>query len=73
MKDGSTHIATSKVTTLEHELRDDTVELGARVAEALLTRAQGAEVLGCFGDDVVIEVEIDASGLLCERVNVNTR
>jgi hypothetical protein len=34
-----TDIATSEVTTLQHELRDDAVELAALVAEALLASA----------------------------------
>lgn len=61
---GCTHVAAGEVTTLEHELGDDTVELGARVAEALLARAESAEVLGGAGDLVIVEVEVDAAGLL---------
>lgn len=34
-----------EVTTLEHELRNDTVEWGAGVAETLLAGAESAEVL----------------------------
>ena len=56
-----TYVATGKVTALEHELRDHTMELGARVPEALLAGAEGTEVLGGFGDDVVVEVEVDAA------------
>jgi hypothetical protein len=41
------------------------VELGALVAEALLAGAEGAEVLGRLGDDVVEEFEVDAAVLLC--------
>ena len=62
---GNTHVATGEVTTLEHEVRDDTVELGARVAEALLASAESAEVLDGLGDDVVEELEVDAAGALC--------
>ena len=58
-----TYVAAGEVTTLEHELGDDTVELGARVAEALLASAEGAEVLGRLGDDIVEELEVDAAGL----------
>jgi hypothetical protein len=57
-------VATGEVTTLKHELGDDTVELGARVAEALLTRAKGAEVLSRLGDLLVAEGEVDAAFLL---------
>lgn len=60
----TTYIAAGEVTTLEHELGNDTVELGARVAEALLARAEGAEVLDSARDNVIVEVEVDATGLL---------
>lgn len=49
-----TYVATSEITTLEHELRDDTVELGARVSEALLASAQSTEVLDSLGDDLFL-------------------
>ena len=62
---GSTYVATGKVTALQHELRDDAVELGVLVAKALLAGAEGAEVLGRLGDDVVVELEVDAAVLLC--------
>ena len=65
-----TYISTGEITTLKHELRDDTVEFGAGVTETLLASAQGTEVLSGLWDDVIVEVEIDASGLLCERVQV---
>lgn len=59
-----THVATGEVTTLKHELGDDTVELGARVAEALLASAESTEVLSRLGDDVVEELEVDAALLV---------
>jgi hypothetical protein len=62
------YVATGEVTTLEHELRDDTVELGAGVAEALLASAESAEVLSGLGDNVVVEGEVDAAAAGCERV-----
>jgi len=52
-------ISTSEVTTLQHELRDDTMEGGALVAESLLTGAESTEVLGGLGDYIVVEVEVD--------------
>ena len=60
-----TYVTTSEVSTLEHELRDHTVELAARVAEALLAGAESAEVLGGLGDDIVEELEVDAAGASC--------
>lgn len=56
-----THVLASKVTTLEHELGDDTVERGVLVAEAVLTGAELAEVAGGLGDDVVEELEDNAA------------
>lgn len=60
----ATYVATGEVTTLKHELRDDAVELGATVAEALLARAESAEVLDRLGDDIIVELKVDAAGLL---------
>lgn len=62
-KPPGTHITTGKIATLEHKVGDNAVELGASVAKALLARAQGAEVVGCPGHDLVVELEIDATGL----------
>lgn len=61
------YVATGEVTTLEHELGDDTVEGRVLVTEALLARAKSAEVLGGLGDILVEEVEIDATLLSCNR------
>jgi len=58
------YIATGEVTTLEHELGDDTVESRALVAEALLAGAESAEVLGGLGDDIVVKVEVDPTRLV---------
>ena len=57
------YVAASEVTTLEHELRNHTVELAALVAEALLAGAESAEVLHGLGH-VVVELEVDAAGTL---------
>lgn len=42
---------------LAHELRDDAVEGGAFVAEALLPGAEGPEVLRGFGDHISVELQ----------------
>jgi len=59
-------VATGEVTALKHELRDDTVELAALVAEALLAGAERTEVLGGLGDDVVEELKVDAARALLD-------
>lgn len=50
-----------EVTTLEHELGDDTVEDRATVALALRQLAELTEVLGRLGDIRLVEVEVDAA------------
>jgi hypothetical protein len=56
-------VATGEVTTLEHEIGDDTVEGRALVAEAVLASAELLEVAGGLGDDVVVELEVNAASL----------
>lgn len=60
-----TDVTTGEVTTLKHEIRDDAVERGALVAEALLAGAESAEVLSSLRDDGVVELEVDAAALDC--------
>ena len=50
-------VVVGEVAALAHEVGDDAVEGGALVAEALLARAQGAEVLGGAGDNVGAELK----------------
>lgn len=45
-------IVVGEITTLAHELRNDTVEGGALVTESALARAQGPEVLSCAGHHI---------------------
>ena len=60
----STCIVVGEVTALAHEAGDDAVEAGALVSVALLAGAEGAEVLGRLGDDVLAELHDDlAEGL----------
>jgi len=59
-------VATGEVTSLKHELRNDTVESRTRVSETLLAGAESTEVLGSLWDDVVIKDEVDATGLLSD-------
>jgi len=53
-----------EVTTLQHELGDDTVERASFVSESILASCELTEVLGGFWDNAVVELENDAaSGL----------
>lgn len=60
-----TDVTTGEVTALKHEIRNDAVERGALVPEALLAGAESAEVLSSLGDDRVVELEVDAAALDC--------
>lgn len=53
-----------EVTTLEHEVGDDTVEARALVAEAVLAGAKLTEVARRLGDSIVVELEYDAASRL---------
>lgn len=58
-----TDIATGEVATLQHELRNDSVERAALVAEAFLAGAEGSEVLSGLGDDIIVEIEVDSTSV----------
>ena len=55
------NVASTHVSTLEHEVGDDSVETGSGVSEALLTSAESSEVGGSLGDNVVVELEGDSA------------
>ena len=57
-----TYVATDEVTTLEHEVGDDTVEGRALVTLTLLLVAELSEVLSGLGDNVVVQLEVDTAG-----------
>ena len=50
------------VTTLEHEVGDDSVESGAGVTETVLAGTELSEVTGSLGDNVVEQLEGDSAG-----------
>lgn len=54
-------VALGEVTTLDHEVLDDTVEGGTLVAETLLASGQGAEVLSGLGGGLAIQANDDAA------------
>ena len=65
----STHVVAGEVTTLEHELGDDTVEGGALVALTLRLLAKLTEVGRGLGDVLLVEVEEDATRLGCKKAS----
>merc|ERR1711879_467995 len=63
-------VVVSEVTSLEHELRDNTVEGRVGVAVAVLASAELSEVPGSLGDNAVLELEDNAAGLLAADADV---
>lgn len=57
----SSAIVIGEVSSLKHELGDDSVEDGAGITEALLTSAESSEVLGSLGDNVLVELKNDSA------------
>lgn len=57
---------TGEITTLEHELRNHTVEARALVTLALGLLAELAEVSSGLRDVFLEQVEVDARGLACK-------
>ena len=55
-------VALGEVTTLKHELGDDTVEGGTLVSVAMFASSKLAEVLGSLGDNIVAQREDNSSG-----------
>jgi hypothetical protein len=60
-----TNIASGEVTTLQHELGDNTVEGRASISESILSRAELTEVARGLGDNIVEELEYDTARRLC--------
>lgn len=74
-KDRLTRLATSsvalgEVTTLDHEVLDDTVESRSLITEALLTSGEGAEVLSGLGGSLSIQADHDTAKGLITVLNV---
>lgn len=73
MRNGATYIASSEVTTLKHELWNDTVEARASISESLITSAEGTEVLNGPWNNFIKEIEVDPSGFGCEETKLADR
>ena len=57
----SSAVVGGEVSSLSHEVVDDTVESTSLVSESLLPGAESSEVLSSLGDDVVVELEGDSA------------
>ena len=61
---GVSQLTLCKVTALQHESRDDTVERAPFVSKSVLASREFTEVPGGFGDNVIVELEDDATSVL---------
>jgi hypothetical protein len=66
----SRSVTIREITPLAHETGDDAVETRALVPEALLTRAELAEVLCCVRSHVCTELEGDTAHVLAAYLHV---
>lgn len=57
----SSAVFVGEVTSLNHKLRDDSVEGAALVSEALFSSAEGSEVGSSQRDDLIVEKEGDSA------------
>ena len=55
----SSSVVVGEVTSLAHEIVDDTVERGSLVSESLLSCAQGSEVLSGPWDNISTELQME--------------
>ena len=60
----SPYITTGKVTTLGHEICNNSVELGPLVAKTLLMSAKDSEILSSPRDYTVVEGKVHTTPLL---------
>jgi len=63
-------ISAGEVTALDHEIGNNAMELTTLKAKSFLARAQGAEVLGGFRDNVGKERKLNATNSLAVDRNV---
>ena len=59
-----------EVTTLQHELGDDTVERASFVSKPVLPSSEFTEVPGSLGDNIVVQFEGDAASGLATDADI---
>mmetsp|Transcript_40247 Transcript_40247/g.79370 ORF Transcript_40247/g.79370 Transcript_40247/m.79370 type:complete len:207 (-) Transcript_40247:124-744(-) len=60
----SSAVVVREVASLEHEVRDHAMEGASLISESLLSRAEGAEVLGSLGAYGSVQLHDNSAGLL---------
>ena len=63
-------IASREVSTLDHEFRDNSMELGALVAKTFLPCAQSPEVFCSLWNNLVVELELNPAKWAAVHINV---
>lgn len=63
-------ITLGEVSTLDHEVLDNTVEGRVLISEALLAGSQSSEVLDCFGDSLAVETHHNAAHRLVAMADI---
>ena len=63
-------IASGEITTLTHELLDDSVEFGALVSESLLASAKSSEVFHSLGAHVISQLHHNSASISASNRNV---
>lgn len=66
-------IAPGEITTLEHEIGNNTVERRSRIAKTVLPGGELAEVFSGLGNDVIVQLEYDATGSLAVDGDIELR
>lgn len=63
-------ISALEITTLNHKVGDDPVELGSLVTETLLASGESTEVFSCPGNVIAVETESDSTDILVVVRNI---
>jgi hypothetical protein len=66
----SSSVMVGEITTLSHEVVDDSVEMRVLVSESLGMKTKLSEVIGSLGYDVVEEFKYDFSGFVSSEIEV---
>ena len=63
-------ISSREVPSLEHKLRDHTMETGSFVSESVLARCEFSKVTGSVWDDIVVELKNNATEVFVPSTDI---